>query len=113
MYKRQEISEDELDRRASSNIFQSFTHNTITSLPELKAQLAIIREQGFAVDNSEHNVEIGCIASAIKDSRAKPLAAVSVSGSAEKILGENASNLARLVKECAKRISFELGYVYH
>lgn len=108
-----EISEDELDRRASSNIFQLFTHNTITSLPELKAQLAIIREQGFAVDNSEHNVEIGCIASAIKDSRAKPLAAVSVSGSAEKILGENASNLARLVKECAKRISFELGYVYH
>ena len=40
-----EISEDELERRASSNIFQSFTHNTITSLPELKAQLAIIRSK--------------------------------------------------------------------
>ncbi|HHY70808.1 MAG TPA: IclR family transcriptional regulator [Thermoanaerobacterales bacterium] len=106
-----QMSDEELERRAPSNAFKPFTQNTITSLVELKKQLTIIRRQEFAIDNSEHNVEIGCIASGIKDFQGKTVAAVSVSGPVEKVLGESSSDLVLIVKKCAKHISSNLGYV--
>ena len=104
------MSDEDLERRAPSKTFKSFTQNTITSLDELKKELAIIREREYAIDNSEHNVEIGCIASAIKDFQGKTVAAISVSGPVQKVLGENSSELVRLVKKYAKLISSNFGY---
>ncbi|MEG2175827.1 MAG: IclR family transcriptional regulator, partial [Oscillibacter sp.] len=59
---------------------QRFTPTTITTLDGMYAELKIIREQGYAVDNEEHEFGIGCVAAAIRNCAGSPIAAVSISG---------------------------------
>ncbi len=85
--------------------------NTITEIEQLKEELARIRRQGFSESDSEYVADICSLAAPIFDYKGQAIASISVAGSAERILGENKKNLVGLVKESAKGISSELGYV--
>jgi IclR family KDG regulon transcriptional repressor len=59
---------------------QKFTSTTITTLEELKEELARTRERGYAIDNGEHDRNIGCVAIPLVDDNGLAVAGVSVSG---------------------------------
>ena len=59
---------------------QRYTSNTITRPDDFFAELEKIREQGYAIDNSEHEKHIHCIALPILNEFNELEAAISITG---------------------------------
>ena len=90
-----------------------YTENTITNKEELEKELEKIREQGYAVDNMEHEEGVRCVAGPIRDYTGKVSASLSVSGPAFRINENNIPNIAKKVKEYCDCISEEMGYKFN
>ena len=58
----------------------SFTPQTICDPATLKAELSVIRERGYAIDNMEHEIGIKCVGVPVFSADNRVIAAVSVSG---------------------------------
>jgi IclR family KDG regulon transcriptional repressor len=56
-----------------------FTEHTITSTEEFKKHLLLVKEQGYAEDNEEHEFHIRCVAVPIFDYQSHICAALSIS----------------------------------
>lgn len=56
-----ELTEEELGGYLARNELKPLTPNTITDFEELRRELALIRERGYAIDNSEEQSEVFCI----------------------------------------------------
>lgn len=91
--------------------FARYTSRTITSLPELKAHLAIVRRDGYAIDNAEHEEDILCVAAPIRDHLGEVIAAISLSIPAVRCDLERIRSFAGMVCHHAAQISYQLGYV--
>ena len=87
-----------------------YTEGTISNEEELEKELEKIREQGYAVDNMEHEEGVRCVAGPIRDYTGKVSASLSVSGPAFRINENNVPNIAKKVKEYCDYISKEMGY---
>jgi len=57
-----------------------FTDRTITTLGALMEHLAGVRQQGYAIDNAEHETEVRCVAAPVFNLHGAAIAAISVSG---------------------------------
>jgi DNA-binding IclR family transcriptional regulator len=88
-----------------------YSENTISNEKELEKELEKIREQGYAVDNMEHDEGVRCVAGPIRDYAGKVSASLSVSGPAFRINENNILNIAKKVKEYCDCISKEMGYI--
>ena len=90
--------------------FLAFTKNTIASREALDTRLAQIREQGYALDDEEHEEGVHCIGAPIFDYTGTVIAALSVSWPGFRYQhGSEADKIAG-VKAAAARISSILGY---
>lgn len=85
------------------------TPATITDAEDLRAELAVIRERGWAMDNVENEEGIRCVAAPIFDVDGECNFAVSVSGPVTRITYERAFQIAPIVMEAAREISRRLG----
>ena len=78
---------------------------------QLRAELAEIRECGYAVSHGEWQIDASGIASPIFDERGIPIGSISISGPTQRFLDENKLNsYAELLKKDVGMISRELGY---
>ena len=95
---------------AVSAKFEALTPHTLTSPDRLLAELRVIRERGYAVDEQEHEIGVRCIAAPIRNHRGEVLAAISVAGP-EYRMPETMIGSAMLEQVCAtaRAISRELG----
>lgn len=75
------LDAEALDDALKDQSFYRHTANTITSSDDLRAELAQIRERGFALDREEHEPGIICCAVPILSSIGKPLGALSLTSS--------------------------------
>jgi len=64
---------------AASIEYTKLTENTITTPEAYLAELARVTERGYAIDNSEHEDFIHCIAAPVRGPRGEVLAAMSLS----------------------------------
>jgi IclR family acetate operon transcriptional repressor len=55
------------------------TPATITDLPALHAELAVVRERGYALDDEENEATVRCLGAAILDRAGRPRGGVSIS----------------------------------
>lgn len=104
------LPEEALDSTLSKATMTRFTPNTITDPATLKEHLYRIREQGFAIDDEEHEEGIRCAASPVRDVSGRARAAISVSGPTMRVSRQSAENIGHLVRDAAKRLSLSLGY---
>ncbi|MBP6897524.1 MAG: IclR family transcriptional regulator [Gammaproteobacteria bacterium] len=88
-----------------------FTAQTLTSGEALRAELSTIRERGYAIDNSEHQIWVRCVAAPIRNAGGQVFAAVSVTGPADRMTDERIHQLSSLVIQAADSISMHLGYM--
>ena len=88
---------------------KKYTKNTIVEKKKLEKELKKIREEGFAIDNMEHEEGIRCIAAPIRNHEDKVIASISISGASIRITEEKIPQLALMVKETADNISRKLG----
>ncbi|UJF16145.1 IclR family transcriptional regulator [Jeotgalibaca sp. MA1X17-3] len=60
-----EEKEEEVDRYLERTELKAYTPHTITSREVLKEELKMVREKGYAFDNSEEQIEVFCIAASL------------------------------------------------
>lgn len=100
----------EVIERIIGNGLKAFTANTITSPERLRAELAAIRERGYATDDSEHQLWSGCVAAPIRNASGHVFASISVTGPADRMTSERIGQLAPVVVQTADTIARQLGY---
>jgi IclR family acetate operon transcriptional repressor len=75
----------------------------------LKRELALILKRGYAVDDEENEPGVSCVGAPILDALGRPVAAISVSGPAYRIL-EQQQNLSEEIVAACRSISRSLGF---
>ena len=94
----------EIEAYIHSVNFEPMTDYSITSGNELRRELAMIREQGYGFDREESEYGLFCIAAPIRDANDLVVAAISISGPAERMKRNLDRNLAEL-RRAAEKIS--------
>ncbi len=87
-----------------------FTSRTIMNGPRLHEELARVRRDGFAANTGEWSESVCGVAAPIHDGAGTVVAAVGISGPAERLRPRARRVMALLVLETAARISRELGF---
>jgi DNA-binding IclR family transcriptional regulator len=59
--------------------YPALTPRTITDVTQLRAELATVRNQGWAADHGEHEPTVNCVAAPVRDAGGQVVAAASVS----------------------------------
>lgn len=104
-----EMSEEELDGYLSTHTLKPFTPKSLDE-SGLRAELKEIHSRGWAIDREEHEENIVCIASPIRDYSGKAVAAISASWPVFRFSREDLDKNASLVSETACEISSILGF---
>ncbi len=89
----------------------AFTVNTITSPDVLRAELAVVRERHFAVDDEENVADARCVGAAVRDRQGRVAGAISLAGPAFRMERSRLLDLGPRVVATADAISRELGFV--
>lgn len=88
---------------------QRYTDQTITSYTRMEEELRCVQENGYALDNEEHELGVRCIAAAIPDYSGKPVYAVSISAPSTRMTEQRVQAVAPLVMDVAAELSNLLG----
>ncbi len=86
-----------------------FTSKTISSFAALRTHLAVVRDQGFAVNDEEHALGIRAVAAPVLDRSGSVVLAISVRGSTREIAAYRIEQLGFEMIRMASEISRELG----
>lgn len=78
------LDEDETLKIVKLLNYEKFTDTTITNEKSLLRELDLIKKQGYAIDNEEHEIGIMCVAAPILV-RNNPIAAISISGPSQRM----------------------------
>ena len=97
-----------LDRLLGRGL-ERFTPHTLADAGALRADLAAIRERGYAVDDEERTEGMRCVAAGIRDAHGETVAGLSVSGPVSRVSPAAVGRLAREVMEAADAVSVGLG----
>ncbi len=89
----------------------AITPKTITDPEQFCAELEKTRERGYAIDDEENEVGGRCVAVPIFDHDSVAVAAVSISAPAARLPLDQVADAGNMVRETAKGISRNLGYV--
>lgn len=87
----------------------SYTPNTISNPEDFYDHLLEIRKRGYAIDNSENEDGIRCVAVPISDHTGMTVGAISVSGWLLTMTPDRDAELAVLARDTAQQISERLG----
>jgi len=88
----------------------SYTSRTITSPDELRKQLVVIRQLGYATDDGEMEEGVYAVAAPIYNRQGTMVAAVSVPSPTSRMTPERISDIVQALKEAAKGISLRMGW---
>lgn len=103
------LDEEALSAYLSEAEFGRLTHRTITSAPSLRAELAVVREQGWALVDQELEEGLRSVAAPIHDKDGKVVAAVNISTHASRTSPEEVrTRLLPRLRETAERIEADL-----
>ena len=86
------------------------TPHTLSTYEALIANLALVRERGYATDEEENEIGIQCVGAPIRESRGRVIGSISVSGPAERLPLSRLAGLSGVVIQTANTISADLGW---
>lgn len=90
--------------------FTEQTEHSITDRDRLLAELEVVHQQGYAVDNQENELGVRCIAAPLLNYENKVLGGISVSTLISQIDDEKLAKFIKLLKQTSLEISKKLGY---
>jgi IclR family acetate operon transcriptional repressor len=92
-----------------ANGLEPLTPRTLASARALRADLAAVRERGYAIDNEEYEAGVICVAAPIFGPDGEAVAAASISGPAARMQEHDLDALGAIVREHTRRASTEAG----
>lgn len=90
--------------RVLSKPMAAFTPDTITTADELRKELAVIRKNGYAVDNMEHEFGVKCVAVPLLSETGQLKGAISISGPSLRFPEATIVKYSELLKEVARKV---------
>ena len=105
-----QYSDAQLDELVRKRGLAKLTEKTITSLPELKAEIEKVRKQGYAFDEEECEIGVRCVAVPIKEYSGKIVAAMSISAPITRLTYERTNEIIKYLLDLSAQASAELGY---
>src|SRR5262245_14515665 len=103
------LPEAQLDDLIKRQGLKAYTRNTITTPAQLKSELQLIRERGYALDNEEYEEGLKCIGAPVRDYTGNVIASIGIAGVGFRLTEEKIPALSELVKGVALDLSIELG----
>lgn len=104
------LPEDELAAKwPLLELKKKFTNRTIRNRAALERQFRRFRRLGYAWEAGEGESAVGCVAAPIFGPRHKLIAAVSTTGTLDRLTRRGISELGGLVKGCARHMSVSMG----
>lgn len=95
------LADDELARRFAG---------TDVDLLALRAELARVRERGWAIDDQETQPGLRCVGTVVRDRKSAVAAGLSISGPLVRVSDERLADLSAILLQTADRISRAMGY---
>ena len=92
-----------------STEIKCFTEQTITNYVRMEQEMKRITQEGYALDNEEHELGVRCVAASICDYSDQPLYAVSVSAPSTRMNEQRIKVIAPMVIHVATELSRLLG----
>jgi IclR family KDG regulon transcriptional repressor len=105
------MTEKEIRRTVSAAGLKSFTPHTITKVDSLLHEIEQIRKRGVAHDFEELDLGVKCVAAPIHNHTGRVVAAVSISGPAQRFTPEVSPRFESEVKASTRAVSRELGFL--
>ena len=84
---------------------EACTENTITSPAQLRKELELIRERGYAVDDGEYGLGVRAVAAPISDIDGNVIAEISMPGPSARLTPDRVPGIAQALIEVADAIS--------
>ena len=100
-----EMSEAELSDYFKNHTLRPFTAKSIRTEAALREELKRIKDRGWSIDDEEHEDNIMCLASPIRDNNGHVLAAISVSWPLFRFDRNNFEHEVKRIKEATAEIS--------
>lgn len=104
------LNDQQVENLLHKHKLEKFTGRTVTTAADLKKELERVRMLGYALDDEEFLSGVRCVAAPIRDSHARIVGGVSVSGPSFRIDEKRLPKLTTEVLETALAVSEELGY---
>lgn len=105
------LEPEEVREAFKNTTFKRFTNTTIVELDQLMVELETIRQQGYAFDRGEHEMDVRCVAMPIFGADGQVTAAISIAGPANRMepLETDQERIDGMLRTAAV-ISARLGY---
>jgi len=100
---------EETVRKVAAGL-KRFTEKTVTSLSRLRADLELIRKQGYSVTSGEWRPGVLGIATAIKSPSGQVVGAIGVAGPEERMRQADLAGTIAAVIEAGARVEADLGF---
>ncbi|MFT3868362.1 MAG: IclR family transcriptional regulator [Nibricoccus sp.] len=101
---------DQLEALLPSLNLSKRTKNTITTVAALKKELALIRKQGFSVDNEEIHPGVRCLAAPVTGADGSVVAAIGITAAATRFTKADNNRIAEQVTAVASALARRLGH---
>lgn len=102
---------EDLFRILRSRPLRPYTTHTITTVKAFEAELARVREQGYALDLEEFEEGLRCIAAPVRDHSTRVVAALGIAGPRRRFEDDQLDSLVQIVVKAAGQLSRNLGFV--
>jgi DNA-binding IclR family transcriptional regulator len=103
------LPEPELDDVLTRIPLEARTASTLVTAPKLRAELARVRERGYAIDDEENEAGVRCVAAPLFDHRGRVAGGLSVSSLVYVLSPDDATRIAPEVVRTAGQLSELLG----
>src|SRR5216684_1366164 len=103
------MTEDEIHEIVKTNGQRQYTQFTITRLSDLKENLRLIRQRGYAVDHQELERGLSGVAAPVLSAHERVIAALGIAGPTLRFRGKELVQKVNLVTEIAARLAMGLG----
>lgn len=106
------LPQDQITQAVAQLNFPQLTEKTLTGASPFQAELARVRQSGFALDDEEQSLGLRCIAAPVFNEFAEPICALSISGPTVRVTSDRTTDLATLVQQAANRVTEKLGGIF-
>ncbi len=104
------LPEEELECLLAEGPLVALTPRTITDPAALRAELARVREQGYAIDRGETLPDVWCFGAPVRDASGTVIAALSISVPVTRITSQRSEELIAAAQHAAEQLSQRLGH---
>ena len=100
---------DQFERFLGRADLKPSTEKSITEIPALKREIDEVRRSGIAFDDGEFNLEVRCVAVAVRDFTGQTIGALGISGPIWRLTIQALQTRAKILQAAAERLSGEFG----